>query len=112
MRRWPQCPLQSDSGAGRGVGVEGSGRGAVDPTGRVSSALEVGERDVLDRTVALDRTRDAVGGRRGVGVRVRLVKLVEDTADGAVVHVAVSCDQGREGEGGDGGKELHFDRAS
>ena len=86
--------------------MESSGFGAVDTAGCVAAALDIGDGYVLDGTVALDRTRDALHVRH---VRV-LVWLVEDVffaANGGIVDVAVGCDGGREGEGG--GNVLHFE---
>jgi hypothetical protein len=92
--------------------MQSSGLGAVDTASGVTAALDIGNGYVLNRSVALDRTRDTLH----VGhIRV-LVRLVEDVflaTNSSVVDIAVSRNGGSESEGG--GDVLHrgnvrFDR--
>lgn len=84
--------------------MQGSRLGALDTTSSVTTALDIRDGNVLNRSVALDGTRDTLH----VGhVRV-LVRLVEDVflaTDGSVVDIAVSCNGSSESEGG--GDVLH-----
>ena len=72
----------------------------------IAAALNVWGRDVLDRPITLDLTRDAL--RLGVHVWV-LVGLVEDVllvANSRVVDIAVTRDCGSEGQSSS--DVLHF----
>lgn len=100
----PERPEELNIRASSSLGMQSSGRGAVDATSSVTAALNIGDGYVLNGSVALDRTRYTLH----VGhVRV-LVRLVEDVflaTDSSVVDIAVGCNGSSESEGG--GDVLH-----
>ncbi|GKT52693.1 hypothetical protein ColTof4_14279 [Colletotrichum tofieldiae] len=103
----PEGPVKGDLLAGGSLSNELGGLGALNTTGGVATALKVDAGDVLDGAVALDGTRDAVGGGVHVRVLVGLVERVVLTADQTIVDDTVSSHQGcGSKKGGDSG--LHF----
>lgn len=105
----PQRPVELDFGTSRDFGVERSRRGARSTASCVATALQVGEGDVLDGAVALNRARDTLGFRVGVWVGVRLVELVVLTADQGSVDIAVSRNSG--GKSQSWSDVLHCDQS-
>lgn len=95
----PQCPSKRDVRASRCLSVQGCGRGTNNAALSVATALEVGERDILNGTVALDGSRDALGSRRDVRVLVRLVEGVDLVRDGGIVDITMGGDNGSHAEG-------------
>jgi hypothetical protein len=96
MALWPQRPSQFDLRTRRNLDMPCSWRASNYPTLRVTAALQVGDGDVLNRTVALNGTRDS--GDWGTHVRI-LVGLVEGlvfVSEDAPRDIAVS----RDGSGG------------
>jgi hypothetical protein len=85
--------------------MESSRRGADNAALGVAAALDVGDGDVLYRTVALDGTGDACDLWVHVGVGIGLIEGVVFAADEGVVDVAVGCYGGGASEGS--GEVLH-----
>ena len=94
----PEGPVEIDCGTSSNLGVKRSRLRANDATRGVATALEIGRGDILDRTIALDRTGDTLRSRVHVRVLVRLVEVVGLVANGSVADKAVAGDGRGESE--------------
>lgn len=108
MRVWPQRPEELDIRASSNLGVESSRRRASKATGSVAAALNIGDGEVLNRSVALDWTGDTLRLGAHVRVGVWLVELKVLTANGGIADIAVGRNGGSESEGR--GEVLHLQR--
>lgn len=88
----PESPEEVDLRASSDLSLKRGRLRANDAALSVAAALQVGRGDILDRPVALDLTRDALGCGARVRVLVWLVESVRLVANGGVVDVAVAGD--------------------
>lgn len=97
----PQGPEELDVGASCGLGDEGGGGG-------ISVTLDIRGSHIFHGAVAGDLAGDPVRNRTLVWVLVRLIELVVASSDGGVGNVAVSSNEGRGGDEGEGLSGSHF----
>jgi len=94
----PKCPVEFDVGASSSFGMEGSRLRAKHSTSSVSTTLDIRDGYILDRSIALDRTRDTLHCGC-VRVGVWLVEGIVGSADSGIVHISMGSNGGSEGEG-------------
>lgn len=112
MRLGPESPEKCHVAAGLSGRMESSWRRSIDTAISIATALKILVRNILDWSVSLDSTGDAVGCRTGVRIRVRLVELVRSSSNCAVGDIAVASYQLNQRSTGNGRKNgagrLHF----
>jgi hypothetical protein len=89
--------------------VQSSRFAALNTASSVAVALKIDGGNVLNRAVAGNGTRDALGGRAHVWVGVGVVELVCVASNGRLLDVAVASYHGGGGEEGE--KKMHGEYA-